>query len=117
MRITLPNTQTLTSTTFKSPRALLEEQAITIPELYEWSLIHNPNFPLFRYHDGENVQTITYAEAVPAVRRAAHLVKSVVESSKIDVDPVVPPIIAVLANTGMFSQIVHKFTPSFRACC
>lgn len=104
MTITIPNTQALSSSTFKSPKEVLEEGALTIPELYEWQALHSPNHPLFQYHDGEELRKITYSEAIPAVRRAAHLVTSVVNSSTLQVDPSDPPIIAVLASTGTQSS-------------
>ncbi|KAI0740483.1 hypothetical protein C8Q76DRAFT_790931 [Earliella scabrosa] len=78
---------------FSSPRCLIESAPITLPELYEWNAQENPDYPLFRFHDGIALHDITYSRALTAIRQAAQYVQSFA-----GIEERVP--IAILANTG-----------------
>ncbi|KAH9939775.1 acetyl-CoA synthetase-like protein [Epithele typhae] len=77
---------------FKSPRALIETWTTTIPGLFEWNARENAQYPLFAFHDGAAVKTLSYAEAIVGIRHAARLVRRFAGG-----DASVP--VAVLANT------------------
>ncbi|RPD58224.1 acetyl-CoA synthetase-like protein [Lentinus tigrinus ALCF2SS1-7] len=80
---------------YQSPRALIESSAsaITIPGLYEWHAEHNPNYSLFRFHDGQAVKDVTYAQACQGIRRVAKYVRAIAGSPSVAREPV-----AILAN-------------------
>lgn len=101
MAVKIPVTQALSSPTFKAPLSLLESQNTSIPELYEWNAINNPEHPLFRYYDNGEIKDIMWPEAVRAIRRVAHSIKSLVKDVPRDTGK--PPVIAVVANTGLIS--------------
>ena len=89
---------------YRSPRALIEEGLVTIPELFEWNARENPGYPLFRFPDHNGgLQTITYGEANTAIRRVAKHILSLVGSTE-------RCAVAILANAGMvyFTAIVVK---------
>ena len=65
---------------------------VTLPELFEWNARENPDLPLFRFHDGEQLNDITYAQAIRGIRRAARDLSSRVGTN--------PRCIGVIANTG-----------------
>lgn len=99
--ISLPNTQVLNSSTFRTPP--LQEQELTLPELYDWHLYHSPSHPLFIFSDGAGkIRTIPWEEAVRAIHRAAHFVSSRVEHNDASFES--RPIVAVLAATGLFAE-------------
>ncbi|TFK82377.1 acetyl-CoA synthetase-like protein [Polyporus arcularius HHB13444] len=62
----------------RSPRSLILAEKLTIPESFEWTAKENPDLPLFRWHDGTQLNTITNAQAIRGVRRAARYVNSCV---------------------------------------
>ncbi|KAI0265422.1 acetyl-CoA synthetase-like protein [Gloeopeniophorella convolvens] len=71
----LPKTQVLNSQTFEAPP--LDDKALTLPDFYDWQYDHSSSHPFFVYEDGPvKVRTITWAEAVHGIHRAAHLVAS-----------------------------------------
>ena len=83
------------SVDYHSPRALIESGPITIPELFEWNARENSDYPLFRYPNGDGaLKTITYAEAIRAIRRVARHILALVGSAE-------RCTVAILANTGM----------------
>ena len=82
-------------TVFHSPRSVIAAGTATIPGLYEWNARENAQYPVFRFYDHEGLKTITYAEAILAIRRVAHYVRSFVNSEER-----VP--VAILANVGEF---------------
>ncbi|KAH9943386.1 acetyl-CoA synthetase-like protein [Epithele typhae] len=61
---------------FRIPREDILANRIDISTLYEWHAKENPERPIFLFHDGNTVNTITYKQIVPAVRRAARYVKA-----------------------------------------
>ena len=78
---------------FKSPRTLITKGEITLSDLYAWHAKENPDYPLFRFHDGANVKDITYAEVERAITRCAGYIQS-------NVGHEVKGTIGILANTG-----------------
>ncbi|KAI0719505.1 acetyl-CoA synthetase-like protein [Cerioporus squamosus] len=62
----------------RSPRSLILAEKLTIPESFEWNARENPDLPLFRFHDGTQLNTITNAQAIRSIRRAARYVNSCV---------------------------------------
>ena len=76
---------------FRSPRNLIESWKLTIPELFEWNAKENPNYPLFRFHDGNKLNALTYAEVFQGAKRAARYVKARIPT---------PQIVAVVVNVG-----------------
>ena len=92
------------SVDYRSPRALIESGPVTIPELFEWNARENPEYPLFRFPDGHGaLKTITYAEAIGAIRRVARHIVALVGSTE-------RCAVALLANAGMvcFTAIFHR---------
>jgi hypothetical protein len=72
---TLPRTQILNSSTFKAPP--LGDKSLCLPDFYDWQYRNSPSHPFFVYDDGPGkIRTITWAEAVRGIHRAAHLVAS-----------------------------------------
>ena len=96
--IAIPRTQALHSKSFKAPIQLLEDPEETVLELYKWNAEHNANHPLFRFQDGDDIQTIYWGETVHAIRRAATSFKAQVHA---DSYVGVPPVVAIFANSGM----------------
>ena len=89
---------------FEVMKGLLERKDITIPQLYQWNAVENPNFPLFVYHDGGKLEYITYPTANAAMDRVArYVLRSVARSTK--TFPASRPTIAILANTGAFHPL------------
>ncbi|TFY80855.1 hypothetical protein EWM64_g3157 [Hericium alpestre] len=71
----LPKSQVLNSVTFKAPP--LEDESLTLPDIYDWHYENSPNHPLFRYEDSPGkLKSITWAEAVRAIHRASYLLAS-----------------------------------------
>lgn len=98
MPVQFPNTQALNCKTFRPPIDILQQQSLSIPELYEWNAENNPDHPLFVYHDGEELQSILWPDALRAIRRAAHVVASGVKGAATPAGR--PPVIAIFATTG-----------------
>jgi acyl-CoA synthetase (AMP-forming)/AMP-acid ligase II len=72
---TLPRTQVLNSPTFKAPP--LDDKSLCLPDFYDWQYRNSPSHLFFVYDDGPGkIRTITWAEAVRGIHRAAHLVAS-----------------------------------------
>ncbi|KAK7030388.1 hypothetical protein VNI00_014132 [Paramarasmius palmivorus] len=69
-----PRNQALNSKTFCPPPL---DGTLALPEIYDWHKERSPKHPIFVYarQDG-TICTITYSEVVPAIYRAARLVKS-----------------------------------------
>jgi hypothetical protein len=115
MAITLPlplppQTQALTSTTFKPPPL---DGSLTIPEIYDWIFHNTPNHPAFIFADGPNsTRTILWSEAVRAIHRAGRIIlsrlKSDSESPKV---LSARPVIAILASAGKL-PVSHSNHPS-----
>ncbi|EJF55750.1 acetyl-CoA synthetase-like protein [Dichomitus squalens LYAD-421 SS1] len=72
---------------------------LTIPDLFEWHATENPDYPLYRFHDGVRVTTITYAQAIKGIRRAARYVKARVT---------MPQVVAVIANVDTITCSINQ---------
>lgn len=99
---TLPRTQVLNSPTFKAPP--LGDKSLCLPDFYDWQYRNSPSHPFFVYDDGPGkIRTITWAEAVRGIHRAAHLVASRVSpgdaAAALEGRPVV---VAALAAAGTY---------------
>lgn len=93
-----PNNQALSCTAFKPPLALLREDNVTVPDLFDWNAAHSPDHPLFLYdHDG-TTRTISWRNAARGVHRAAHYFTDRLPSDVINSG--VQPVIAILAALG-----------------
>ena len=95
----------MNSSTFKPPP--LGDKSLCLPDLYDWQYRNSPNHPFFVYDDGPGkIRTITWAEAVRGIHRAAHLVASCVPpgdvAAALEGQPVV---VAALAATGMYPAL------------
>ena len=90
-----PPTQALSSKTFVPPPL---DGSITLPELFEWHLVHSPNHPLFMFsRENGDVRTIFWPEAVRAIHTGARLVRKA-----LGWQPGLknPPVVAILAAAG-----------------
>ena len=76
---------------FNSPRELVLSGKLSMPQIFEWHATENPDYPFYRFHDGSKINTLTYAQAIGGIRRAARYVKACIPT---------PQIVAVIANIG-----------------
>ncbi|KAI0070275.1 acetyl-CoA synthetase-like protein [Panus rudis PR-1116 ss-1] len=91
----LPRSQCLEETTFCQPPL---DGTLTIPEIYDWHLVHSPHHPVLVYSDDNSEQkTICWSECVRAVHRAGHLVTALAE--KDDARRPVRQVFAVISAT------------------
>ena len=89
----LPQTQCLTSTTFRVPPL---DGSLTVPEIHDWHLENSPHHPLFQFAEDEgSVRTVRWAEAVRAFHRAGRIVQKDVRNDGTSV-----PIVAIVAASG-----------------
>ncbi|PSS15405.1 hypothetical protein PHLCEN_2v3281 [Hermanssonia centrifuga] len=117
----LPNTQALSSKTFTAARHVLEDSTSTLLDLYEWNATHNPDHPLFCFHDGTRVRTILWREATLAIYRAAIYFTSQARAVLGSGATGYPQVVAVLASTEnpgtdwdyleMSTQLKPEFIP------
>lgn len=86
--------QAASSPTFTAPPI---DGSLSIPEMWDYIMIHNSDHPLFVYEKNGTVQTIPWSEGIRAIHTAAHLVESILRplTAKTSQAP-----IAVLAVTG-----------------
>ena len=103
MTLEILSPQGLNSKTFKGPVEIIANQTSTIPELFEWSSINNPEHPLFRYWDGLKLQDICYREVNRSIRKAAHIVLDALKASEEQLSSGKPPVVAILAIAGQFN--------------
>lgn len=101
----LPRTQVLNSSTFKAPP--LDDKSLCLPDFYDWQSRNSPSHPFFVYEDSpEKLRTISWAEAVRGIHRAARLVASRVSpedaAAALEGRPV---IIAALAAAGPYPTL------------
>lgn len=99
MTITYPRTQVLASSTFTVPHELLAQPTTTIPDLYEFNVKHNPNYPFFRFWDGEKNVDLTWSMMGRAFWKAARFIKDLVKLRGDEGEGA--PVVAVLASSGM----------------
>ncbi|KAI9064759.1 acetyl-CoA synthetase-like protein [Trametes sanguinea] len=88
------------ATQFSAPLELLKAGA-AVPHLYDWQAKENPNYPLFTYHDGDQLKYITYASANSAIDRAARYILSGLSHRDGDGTP---PVIAVFVNADTITS-------------
>lgn len=94
----LPDTQALTTKTFKKPPL---DGSLSVPEIYDWHYINSPEHPLFVYSDSQGeVKSILWPEAVRGVHTAARTVRARVPMAKQEGGP---RIVGILAASGTFS--------------
>ncbi|CDO73876.1 hypothetical protein BN946_scf185016.g33 [Trametes cinnabarina] len=74
---------------YHPPTELIKRDDVALPQLYEWTAKHNPNYPLFMYQDGEEMKYITYSAVDRAINRAAHFVQAQLRPLKRDTRPVI----------------------------
>ncbi|KLO13762.1 acetyl-CoA synthetase-like protein [Schizopora paradoxa] len=87
-----PQTQALSSTTFKPPPL---DGSLTLPEIYDWHADKSREHPLFVFPNADGgLRTILWPEAVRAIHRAGQLVKSRLSAE----DNRGGNVIAILAN-------------------
>lgn len=98
-KVSLCSCEMATVTSFRSPRTLIETGRTTIPELFEWHAKENPDYPLFRFHDGSSLKDISYSQAIRGIRHVARYVRSFA-----GVAERVP--VAILANTGAYCRVI-----------
>ncbi|CAL1710450.1 unnamed protein product [Somion occarium] len=93
-----PQTQGLTSTTFKIPPL---DGSLSLPEIYDWHAENSPNHPLFEFaEDDGTVRTITWKEGVKGVHRAGRYVRNkLTEFGETEARPVV----AILAASDFIT--------------
>jgi hypothetical protein len=78
--------------------------SLSVPEIYDWHYVHNPDHALFIYPDGEDqgsTRTITFRQGVWAIHRAAARYQKYFSSlghAPADHDC---PVIALFAATGL----------------
>ncbi|KAJ3528018.1 hypothetical protein NM688_g8049 [Phlebia brevispora] len=109
--VTNPNIPSL-SGSFVVPQELLEDSSKTLVDLYDWNLEHNPAHPLFRFHNGSDLKTISWKEAVLASHRAARFFESFVPQQPRPK----PAVVGILANTDTityFCSIMGMFRAGF----
>ncbi|CCM01516.1 uncharacterized protein FIBRA_03572 [Fibroporia radiculosa] len=88
--------------TFSPPTEYLQNRSRTIPELYDWTVEHNPEHPVFVYHDGTQCKSILGPQVLQAAKRAANIIVERVGAQRTAGDfelSSTPPVVAVLAAT------------------
>lgn len=96
----LPDTQALSSKTFKKPPL---DSSLTIPEIYDWHYVNSTEHPLFVYADSHGeVKSILWPEAVRGVHTAARIVRERVSPRVAKDEPEGGPrIVGILAASGL----------------
>ena len=72
---------------------------LVITDLYDYNAKHNPNYPLFLFHDGQEKKYVTWSTTTKGITRAArYAISCVGPHSK---EPGKPRrTVAIIANTG-----------------
>ena len=91
----LPHTQCLSTETFAQPPI---DGSLSVPELYDWHLVHSKEHPMFVYADDDNnPKVIFWPEGVRAVHRTARLIQQLGQDTGTR-----RPVVAILAAAGKF---------------
>ena len=69
--------------------------------LYDWHLEHNPNYPLFVFHDGRELRYVTYSSVHKAITRGARYILSALSQHDKQSGAPRRAVVAIIANTGM----------------
>jgi hypothetical protein len=96
----VPQAHALTSTTFRLPPL---DGSLTIPEVYDWHLIHNPDHVLWIHSSGGAIDDrteITLKQGVHAIHRAARLLTEHLSQKGLQPATRDAPVIALFAATG-----------------
>ena len=93
----LPQTQVLSSTSFVPPPL---DGSLTLPEFYDWHLVHSPSHPHLVYVDAKgNEITISWEQSVRAVYRIANEIRR-----RLGKEPNAknkpPTVVAILSSSG-----------------
>ena len=97
------------SLAFNTPtNDILFDPELINTRIYEWNARHNPNYPIFVFHDGKEPKYITYATAYKAIVRAAQYVHSFAYASS---KKTRRPVVAIIANTGTFCELLFRVQP------
>lgn len=110
MSITYPNTQALTSATFKAPHPLLASPQAILTDFYEYNAANSPQHPLFRFWDdvrGELVD-LTWGLMGKAFWATARLLVE-----KVGAMPGERPVVAILATSGAFIVSTWTFVDAY----
>lgn len=83
---------------FTSPREEINSGRASIPQLYEWHALHNADYPVYRFHDGENVRTLIHGEVIHGIRRVAKAVRTFANAGERQV-------FAILASSGVYAKL------------
>ncbi|KIJ28553.1 hypothetical protein M422DRAFT_131845, partial [Sphaerobolus stellatus SS14] len=109
----LPQTQCLSSNTFKIPPL---DGSLTVPELYEWVAKNSPKHPLFVYStESGEVKTIYWDDAIRAIHKCAKIVKETI-SLALHIPQEEAPVIAILAQCDSPSYLAMHMS-ILRANC
>ncbi|KAI0702388.1 acetyl-CoA synthetase-like protein [Cerioporus squamosus] len=84
-------------TDFRSPDELRTRSDTTVAQLYEWHAKVNPDYPLFIYQDGDQLEYITHSTAYRAIDRVARYVASIAGTSAREASSN-QPVVALFAN-------------------
>ncbi|KAI0370655.1 acetyl-CoA synthetase-like protein [Pilatotrama ljubarskyi] len=87
---------------FRPPRELIERDDVALPQLYDWNAKQNPDYPLFSYHDGEELRYITYSSVNRAIDRAARFILSQISA---DFKGGHQPVVALFADAESVSYV------------
>lgn len=75
----IPNTQALSSSTFKPPPL---DGSLNLPEIYELNAQNNPNHPVFVYPESDGKERlILWAEFIRAIHSVTRQVRKAISSS------------------------------------
>ncbi|KAI0350279.1 acetyl-CoA synthetase-like protein [Trametes cingulata] len=88
---------------FRPPRELIERDDVALPQLYDWNAKENPDYPLFSYHDGQELRYVTYSSVNRAIDHAGLLVLSWLSST--DFQEGHQPVVALFADAESISYV------------
>ncbi|KAI8995250.1 acetyl-CoA synthetase-like protein [Trametes punicea] len=88
---------------YNAPEELIKRNDVALPQLYEWSAKHNPNYPLFMYQDEKELKYITYRAANRAIDRAGLFVQSQLRSCNLGGEG--RPVIGLFADAEAVSYV------------
>jgi hypothetical protein len=89
--------QGASSVTFRAPPT---DGSLTLVEMFDYNALNSPKHPLFRYEspDDGSLQDILWADAIPAIHKAARLVRAAASDFTCS-----SRVVAILASMGTFN--------------